>query len=281
MASLHSWAQTPSWNYAARKMVSAGLKKKFIIELKRQYEPESFKQVVELNTLLYLKTKDIHGVQVSFDAEENVRRFLTTQRQSFRWAENDLAVDPAVVASLLWIESRHGQNTGRFHVPSVYVHLLQADNPKLQAHLVKKGRDYKAKLNKKDIAEIKKRTKKKADWALTELKALQKIHDRDAKVLKDLRGSFSGAFGMAQFIPSSYVKYARSPVRGKTPNLSVAQDAIYSVSYYLKQFGWKPRNKKAQLKALFKYNNSEDYAKAILKLADKSRTVKSRPRLAN
>lgn len=276
MASSPVFAASTSWNYAARKMVNAGLKKKFILELKRQYEPESFRQVVELNTLLYLKKKDIHGVQVSPDAEEKVRRFLTVHRQSFRWAENDHGVDPAVIASLLWIESRHGQNAGRFHVPSVYVHLLQSDNPKVQEHLIGKAKDYKAKLTKKDKAEIRKRTKKKADWALAELKALQKIYDRDAKSIKDLRGSFSGAFGMAQFLPSSYVKYARSPVRGKTANLSLAQDAIYSVGFYLKQHGWKPKNKKAQFKSLFKYNNSEDYANAILRLGDKARTIKGR-----
>lgn len=276
MTSTTALSASTNWNYAARKMVNAGLKKKFILEIKRQYEPESFKQVVELNTLLYLKTKNIHGVQVSSDAEENVRRFLTDHRQSFRWMENDFSVDPSVVSSLMWIESRHGKNVGRFHVPSVYVHLLQSDNPKVQEHLVAKGKDYRAKLTAKDKAEIRRRTKKKADWALAELKALQKMYDRDSKILKDLRGSFSGAFGIAQFLPSSYVKYAKSPVRGKVPNLSLPQDAIYSIGNYLKQYGWKPRNRKAQFKALFKYNNSEDYANAILKLGDKARSPKAR-----
>lgn len=273
---LPSWALEPTWNYAAKKMVAAGLKKKFILEVKRQYEPESFRQTLELNVLLYLKKTDIHGVQVSRDAEENIRKFLTANKKTFDQAEKEFQVSPSVIASLLWIESRHGKNVGKFHVPSVYVHLLQSDNPPVQKHLVAKGRDYKKKLTSKDVAEIKKRTKKKAEWAMAELKALQKMYDRDKNALKDLRGSFSGAFGYAQFIPSSYVSYARSPVKGKVPNLAVPADAIYSVGNYLKVHRWSWRNKKAQLSALMKYNNSEDYARAILKLGEKSRIPRTR-----
>lgn len=261
------WAGSPKWNFAAKKMVSSGLKKKFILELKRQYEPESFRPVVELNVLLYLKKADIHAIQVSKDSQENVRRFMAINKLMLSKAERDFGVSGSVIASLLWIESRHGQNTGQFHVPSVYVHLIQSDNKPVQDHLLVKAKDYKKKLTKKDIAEIKKRTKKKAAWALTELKALQKMWERDPKMLRTLRGSFSGAFGMAQFLPSSYGKYAVSSLKGKVPNLATAGDSIYSVGYYLKKHGWKQDRKKSHSKALFGYNNSYDYGNAILKLA--------------
>jgi membrane-bound lytic murein transglycosylase B len=41
------------------------------------------------------------------------------------------------------------------------------------------------------------------------------------------------------------------------------------VAYYLKDNGWRKGRDKTFVKALMKYNNSMDYAQAILKLAGK------------
>jgi len=78
---------------------------------------------------------------------------------------------------------------------------------------------------------------------------------------------------MAQFVPSSYVSYAQSPVKGRVPDLEIPEDAIQSVAFYLYKNGWRGNRKKSHIKALMKYNNSHDYAAAILNLAQK--TIKS------
>ena len=176
-----------------------------------------------------------------------------------------------MIASLLWIETRHGQNQGSFHVASSYVHLLQADRADVLTYLQTKAVDYNSKVTKKQRKEIKKRTKTKGEWALKELHAVEKIYKRDGKLAMNLRGSFSGAFGLPQFLPSSYNEYARASKKKKIPNLYKSSDAIYSVGYYLKRHGWRAPKNKTHLKALMKYNNSHDYAEAILKLAERSK----------
>ena len=75
---------------------------------------------------------------------------------------------------------------------------------------------------------------------------------------------------MPQFLPSSYVHFARSVNPKTQPALDQADDAIMSVAYFLKMHGWKTRQTKSHVKALKAYNNSLDYANAILTLAKKS-----------
>lgn len=260
-----------NWSYVEKKLKKSGFDKKFIRDLKKNYEPKHFDTVVKLNLLLFLVTSNYHGVQVTEEGVKNVREFLAKNEKVFAQAEKDHGVSRNVIASLLWIETRHGQNQGSFHVASSYAHLLQADRADVLVHLQAKATDYNAKVTKKQRQEIKKRTKTKGEWALKELRAVEKIYKRDGKLAMNLRGSFSGAFGMPQFLPSSYNEYARASQKKKVPDLYKSSDAIYSVGHYLKKHGWKSTKNKTHLKALMKYNNSRDYAEAILKLADRSK----------
>jgi membrane-bound lytic murein transglycosylase B len=256
----------PDWPYAEKRMRKAGLKPRFIKNLRAHYETEHFAQVEELNLLLFLRKSDYHGVQVSPEAVADVRKFMKANPGAVRRASREHGVPGSVVASLLWLESRHGQNKGEFHVPSVYVHLVQSERLSVLQHLQASAKNFTSRVTAKARKEIAKRTKKKAEWALAELKAIQTMQQRNPKTVESLRGSFAGAFGMPQFIPSSFVKYAKSSEKKRPPDLVRADDAILSVAYYLKANGWK-KARGSHVAALMKYNNSKDYANAILKLA--------------
>ena len=54
------------------------------------------------------------------------------------------------------------------------------------------------------------------------------------------RGSYAGAMGIAQFMPSSYRKYAVDFDGTGRPDLSRSADAIGSVANYMSAFGWEP-----------------------------------------
>jgi membrane-bound lytic murein transglycosylase B len=54
------------------------------------------------------------------------------------------------------------------------------------------------------------------------------------------RGSYAGAMGMPQFMPSSVAKYAVDFDGDGTVDLNTPADAIGSVAHYLRAFGWKP-----------------------------------------
>ena len=119
------------------------------------------------------------------------------------------------------------------------------------------------------IRDVVARTHKKSEFAVRELHALESAFKKHWKIGSTFRGSYSGAFGMPQFLPSSYIRYARSMTPEAQPALDEADDAILSVAYYLKENGWQAKIPDSQVKALLNYNNSLDYAKAILALSEK------------
>jgi membrane-bound lytic murein transglycosylase B len=258
----------PDWAFSEQRLIQAGFKKPFIEALRQSYEPKEFRNVVELNVVLFLRKSDYHGIQVTDEASTRVRKFMTENEAALTRAEKDHGVPGTIIASLLWIESRFGQQTGRFHVPSVYVHLLQADRPLMVKHLRSNGaRRFSDKPSAKDLAKIPERAQRKANWALGELRALQKMFERDRAHAIGLRGSFAGAFGIPQFLPSSYTRWAKAMEAGKTPDLHRTDDTIQSVAFYLKENGWRQNREKTHFQALLNYNNSRDYANAILTLA--------------
>jgi membrane-bound lytic murein transglycosylase B len=273
-APLASLAETlrevaPEWDYCEKQLVKAGLRPQFIAELKQHYDPSRFSEVLELNTLLFLKRSDYHGIQVNTEAVTAVKSFVKENQETFLIAQKKYGVPGEVISALLWIESRHGSNKGQFHVPSVFVDLLQVDRKPVIQHLYQAAKKFTRTVTKKNKRDIVSRTKKRVKWATAELKAIDTMHLRNPKVLKNFKGSFAGAFGMSQFIPSSYVFYARSGSSDRTPNLELAEDAILSVASYLHESGWR-KSKKTHTRALMKYNNSQDYAAAIVKLAQQS-----------
>lgn len=270
-ASAHSKEPKTDWTYVESKLKKAGLSRAYIRALQKNYESKHFATVLKLNLLLFLVTSNYHGVQVTEEGVKNVQTFLEKNEKVFTKVEREYGVPRRVIASLLWIETRHGENQGSFHVASAYLHLLQAERKPVLTYLQNKAIDFNDKVTAKQRKEIKKRTKTKAEWALKELKALEQLYKKNSKLAISLRGSFSGAFGLPQFLPSSYQHWARSNQKGGVADLYKPSDAICSVGNYLKQHGWKWKKEKTHIKALMKYNNSRDYAEAILKLAERSK----------
>jgi membrane-bound lytic murein transglycosylase B len=111
--------------------------------------------------------------------------------------------------------------------------------------------------------------KRKAGWAYDELKCFLNIIQQEKIDPLEVYGSYAGALGMAQFIPSSYLAYAQSK-KGLENWLLNKEEAISSIGNYLKFHGWKKNlsiEKKKQV--LWYYNHSEPYVETILQLAQR------------
>jgi membrane-bound lytic murein transglycosylase B len=71
------------------------------------------------------------------------------------------------------------------------------------------------------------------------LNALEILNRGDIE-LEHLKGSWAGALGQPQFMPSSYLRYAQDfDGDGRRDIWSSAPDVFASVAYYLQQRGWK------------------------------------------
>lgn len=262
----------PAW--VEQELSRMGLSQSFITESMKYYEPNSFDPVVTLNLLGFLRPAGEHMNRVNAEAVRETQSFIRDNQESFDLAEEKYQVPPNVISALLWIETRHGDNMGKFHIVSAYLHLLQSDKKKNRVLLTKlafEKNKAEQRFTKKELRKkMAERTKSKAQWAREQIIALASIRKKKHLDLKTLRGSYAGAFGLSQFIPSSYLEYAKPVKRGAVAKLTEAPDAIMSVAYYLHRSGWKNAKPQSHVDALMKYNNSRDYADSILEISKQS-----------
>ncbi|MNL24490.1 Membrane-bound lytic murein transglycosylase B precursor [compost metagenome] len=256
-----------------KELQRIGFSKSFTEECIEKYEPKGFNTVVTLNLMGFLQPSGPHLLEVTPKAVARTASFIKENQVAFNLAQTRYDVPADVISSLLWIETRHGEDIGTFHTVSVYLHLLQTKRAinvekltKLALAKNKEVKKYKPKELRKLMVE---RTKKKSDWAQDQLIALASLRKKKHVDVASLRGSYAGAFGLPQFIPSSYRDFAAAQKEKAVPNLTKAGDAIMSVARYLAESGWKNDNAEAKVAALMKYNNSRDYADGILRISQR------------
>ncbi|NQY81726.1 MAG: lytic murein transglycosylase [Alphaproteobacteria bacterium] len=80
---------------------------------------------------------------------------------------------------------------------------------------------------------------RRSDFFRTELIQLLKIIDAHHLTLKEARGSWAGAFGHTQFMPSTFAAFGVDGNQdGKIHLINSHEDALYSAANYLRKLGW-------------------------------------------
>jgi len=84
---------------------------------------------------------------------------------------------------------------------------------------------------------------RRATFFRSELFAALEILNRGDIDLDSLKGSWAGALGQPQFMPSSYLKYAQDyDGDGRRDIWSSPPDVFASVAYYMREHGWSDRS---------------------------------------
>jgi len=83
-----------------------------------------------------------------------------------------------------------------------------------------------------------------------------------------VKGSWAGAFGIPQFMPSSYVVFAVDVNNDGIVDLHDYPDAFASVANYLRRVGWKTGNEKRMRQAVYRYNHQKAYVNAVFAYAE-------------
>jgi membrane-bound lytic murein transglycosylase B len=202
------------------------------------------------------------------------RAFLATNRELLSAAAARSGVPPEVIAAILMIESDFGAYRKLHPVFSVFVTLLWAAEP---ANFETVRSIVRSRIPDVTDEKIREKTRAKATWAYEQLTYLLRIAEREKIDLPALEGSWAGAFGMPQFIPSSYWGYAVDGSGDGRADLYTTSDAVFSVGNYLKSFGWKPGLSDEKQRAVVRrYNNSELYAATVLDAAARLRLGSAR-----
>lgn len=203
------------------------------------------------------------------------RTFIATFRQILDSASRRYGVEPEMIAALMRTETQHGKITGDYHVFSVFASTALLGESSVLSENIANGYATLAERNA-DSAEMKEqaryiraRSRKKADWALNELANLLKIERAGKLDAMAIYGSWAGAFGWSQFLPSSYLRRAVDGNGDDKVDLFTPADAIHSVANYLKSAGYVRGNNRRVRKALFNYNNSTPYVTSIMGLASR------------
>lgn len=209
------------------------------------------------------------------ESADACRTFIQTYRSEIEEAEKIYGVDKETIAALMRCETRHGQVTGNYHVFSVFASTalmpvqVYVDANIERARETMAARKAKPEAIEAEIDYIRARAKKRGNWGYDELVSLLKIEKHGHIDGMSLKGSWAGAFGWSQFLPSSYLKRAVDGNGDGRLDLFTPADAIHSVANYLRAAGYRSGNSSARRKALFNYNNSTAYVNSIINLAER------------
>ena len=210
------------------------------------------------------ETKELYEQFLSPESISLARTFLRQNRKLLRRMEDQFHVEMEVVSAILLVESRFGENIGKYRVIPTLASMALTDSPE------NLRRNFQA-LNKMDpelsFEWLEVLSKRRADWAYQELKCFLRIILNERVDPLEVYGSHAGALGMPQFIPSSYLAYAVSKKNLESWLLN-KEEAIFSIGNYLKSHGWKKKfsiDKKRSV--LWRYNHSDPYVETILQIA--------------
>ena len=142
-------------------------------------------------------------------------RFWLDNAAALERAEKEYGVPPEIVVGIIGVETIYGQHTGKFRVMDALGTLafdFPAEHP---------------------------RAAERQAYFRGELEQLLSQTMRTGADPLELRGSYAGAMGMPQFMPSSWVKYAVDyDGDGKVDLSTSPADVIGSVANYFKAYGW-------------------------------------------
>ena len=136
-------------------------------------------------------------------------RFWEQNAATLARARRDYGVPEDIIVAIIGIETLYGRNTGSFRVLDALA-TLAFDYPP------------------------------RADLFTRELEQYLLLSREGGLNALDAKGSYAGAMGLPQFLPSSYRKYAVDFDGDGRRDLNNAADAIGSIANYLQAFGWQP-----------------------------------------
>lgn len=252
------------------KLLAKGADTLFVYKLINDPNATFDDNFIKINVTGYLKKAD-YTSHYSSRSVRKTKDFVKRNADVLDACEEKYGVPKEFIASILWIETRHGSYLGGSHISSVFLSAALADEEeyvKMNKEALRQDFSGDSLELRRLEEKIEKRSAKKADWALNELLAIEELSKRSPIPYNEIKGSWAGAFGISQFLPSSYVKWAVDGDGDGIVNLFDEEDAIYSVANYLTVNGW-GEDIESRRKAVYHYNNSSAYVDAVFKLAEK------------
>ncbi len=167
---------------------------------------------------------------------ERGRKILKENNALFKAILGRYNVEPEVLVSVYRVETNFGHYVGHYPVFNSLLTMTLMEN-------------------------------RRSGWAEKELVSLLVLTRSNKTDPLSVKGSWAGAFGLCQFVPSSYLNYGADGNDDGIVDLFRFADAMASVANYLKEHGWETGDTEKERKAIWSYNHCDNYVDAVLAYA--------------
>jgi membrane-bound lytic murein transglycosylase B len=254
VAGAHADSQPVAYVGLKYSLVRQGLNKDFVLKTFADPRNQFLPDVVRKIAYLRKESPDIYKKFLTPETAARGRAYMQAHRAILEQAKARFGVAPEVIVAILTVESGFGSNTGKYPVFNVFASLAVMDTPEV--------------IREAGLTASRDRLKQKAAWARRELGIFLEycaVHHLDPF---SLCGSWAGAMGFCQFLPSSLNRCGVSASGNGPVDLFTHDDAIFSIACYLHKSGFKLNNRASWTRAVYSYNHSDAYVDTILTLAN-------------
>ena len=246
-----------------KRLIEDGLDKDRITELYKRPE-------------VYFERKGVSRFLVHNEASLNYNQF--TRRKSIRKAlkymkrhqktlertEKTYGVDKEIITAIILVETRFGMSLGGPSVLNTLSTMAALADPDVRNMFWGKV----SKSSRLTRKQFERWVERKSSWAYTELKAFLNYTAKENLDPAAVPGSYSGAMGIAQFMPTNILAFAKDGDNDESIDVFNHSDAITSIANFLKHYGWYPGiNGKKAYDVIYHYNHSQQYVDTILKVS--------------
>jgi membrane-bound lytic murein transglycosylase B len=251
------------WDYLAQKLLDAGTSDAEVARIFTDPRMPSRTPVP-----FKLKPKETNQMYSGFTAEPRLRiarECLAAHASAFEAAEKTYQVSRHVLAALILIETHCGRIVGDNLIINRLARVSSVGEPKnITFNLEQLLRED----NSVTREQVESRARYLEETFFPEVQAIFEVAEKKNVDIFDLKGSVAGAFGIPQFLPSSYLKFGVDGNHDGKVWLFDPEDGIASAAHYLHSFGWKDQaTAEEKKKVLWNYNRSDAYGDAVLKVA--------------
>ena len=193
------------------------------------------------------------------------RKYLQKHENAFKYAEKKFGVDRSVIVAILLVETRLGAYTGKEPVINTLSSIASLKDDRLRTVMWNRLSGE----SDRKREEFESWALRKSSWAYNELVAFLKYVKKEKLNPIEIRGSFAGAIGFSQFLPSNILWLGKDGNGDNKVDLFSHEDAIHSIANYLRNYGWKPGLDQQEMKKIiFQYNHSSYYVNTVYKIRE-------------
>jgi membrane-bound lytic murein transglycosylase B len=195
------------------------------------------------------------------------KKYMQAHSKAFSYAQKRYGVNKEVITAIILVETQLGRYVGSKSVLNTLATLSAMNVKKLRQIIWKSLPDDGRRITRR---QFERKADQKSAWAYRELKAFLTYTQREGMDPTTIKGSYAGAMGISQFMPTNVVLHGSDGNHDGRVNLFVDADAISSIASYLKYFGWRPGiSRKKAYRAVYHYNHSKYYVNTVLEIAKK------------